>query len=163
MDSTIIDRFPHPVLQTLHEQPTYQQLKAINLQLNANAASIRTTLGDLGLLALTIPKAAYNKLTKTKFITPTNPGAFPSADLPPEIIKITIQQYNLQLAEWKAFTATDSVLKQMLLGAVPDVYTSALKHLSTDYDFANKLQILTHMYSEFGKIHPRPSARTTKK
>ena len=57
MDTAISGLFPHLVLESLQDQPTYQKIKSLNLQLNSNAASIQTTLRDLGFIALTIPKA----------------------------------------------------------------------------------------------------------
>ena len=154
MDASIINRFPHPVIPPLIDQPTYQNLCQMNLRLNANAASIQTTLSDVGFLALTMTRSEYSKVTKTKFIIPANPGPFPSDNLPDDQTRSIIANYNIRLAEWQAYTSTDAVLKQQVLGAVPDVYTSALKHPATGYAFASTLDILTHLFAAYGKIHP---------
>ena len=95
-------------------------------------------------------RSEYAKVTKTKFIIPANPGPFPAN----EHTRSIIANYNILLSEWQAYTFTDAVLKKQVLGAVPDVYTSSLKHPATGYTFASTLDILTHLFVAYGKIHP---------
>jgi hypothetical protein len=54
--SKIVDGFPYPTFPSIVGIPTYEALKDLQLALNANAASVRSNLGNglLGLLALTV-------------------------------------------------------------------------------------------------------------
>ena len=58
---------------------TYKSITELNLQLNANAASMQSNLGDgqLGLLALTVFPAVFNTLSAVAFVHPVNPGTNP--------------------------------------------------------------------------------------
>jgi hypothetical protein len=46
-----VDGFPHPTIAPITGVPNYESINALNLQLNANAASVQSNLGD-GLLGL---------------------------------------------------------------------------------------------------------------
>jgi hypothetical protein len=50
------------------------------------------------------------------------------------------------------FQATDKSLKQLLLGAVNDIYTSALKHRVTGYANVSTRQLIVHLYTKYGNI-----------
>jgi hypothetical protein len=76
----VVYGFPHPIIAPIVGVPTYESINALNLQLNANAASVQSNLGDglLGLLYLTITPAEYNALSATELFPPENPGAAPT-------------------------------------------------------------------------------------
>ncbi len=122
MDS-ITYSFPHMFISSLHDQQTYQKTKKINLQLNDNDTSIKTTFNKLCILSLSIPKPSYNNLKKTKFGIPTNQGPFPYTYLPTNNIN-SLQTYNLHLSHWKPYRSTKLVLTHQLLDAVPNIYTT---------------------------------------
>jgi hypothetical protein len=76
----IVDGFPHPTILLILGIPAYKSIAELNLQLNANAASMQSNLGDgqLGLLALTVSPAVYNTLSTVAFQhRPVNPGTSP--------------------------------------------------------------------------------------
>jgi hypothetical protein len=75
----IVDGFPHPTIAPIIGIPAYESIAELNLQLNANAASVQLNLGDgqLGLLALTVSPAVYNTLRAVAFQHPVNPGTSP--------------------------------------------------------------------------------------
>jgi hypothetical protein len=75
----IVDGFPHPNIAPIVGIPTYESIAELNLQLNANAASVQSNLGDgqLGLLALTVSPAVFNTLSAVAFVHPVNPGTNP--------------------------------------------------------------------------------------
>jgi hypothetical protein len=80
-DKKVVDAFPHPTIAPIVIRvPTYESINALNLQLNANAASVQSNLRDglLGLLYLTITPAEYNALSATELLPPENPGAAPT-------------------------------------------------------------------------------------
>jgi hypothetical protein len=72
----IVDGFPHPNIAPIGGIPTYESIAELNLQLNANTASVQSNLGDgqLGLLALTVSPAVFNTLSAVAFVHPVNPG-----------------------------------------------------------------------------------------
>ena len=76
----IVDGFPHPNIAPIVGIPTYESIAELNLQLNANAASVQSSNlgnGQLGLLALTVSPAVFNTLSAVAFVHPVNPGTNP--------------------------------------------------------------------------------------
>ena len=75
----IVDGIPHPNIALIVGIPTSESIAELNLQLNANAASVQSNLGDgqLGLLALTVSPAVFNTLSAVAFVQPVNPGRNP--------------------------------------------------------------------------------------
>ena len=72
-----IKTFPITTLTRIGGQPTYEQIKEINEELNANAASIVTSRGGgaHGHLAMTVSPATYATLSATPFVAPKMPPA----------------------------------------------------------------------------------------
>jgi hypothetical protein len=81
MSSTTVSR-PHPTIPPILGVPTYATIAELHLKLNANAASVYSSLGDGAheLLALTVSTAVYDALSTTAFEVPINPG--PQPDIP---------------------------------------------------------------------------------
>ena len=71
--------FPHPVLTPIVGEPGWPALRLMQKELNANAVAIPSNLGcgRYGLLSLTMTPTAYNALTTTPVVEPTNPGVQP--------------------------------------------------------------------------------------
>ena len=92
----------------------------LNLQLNANAASVQSNLGDgqLGLLALTVSPAIFNTLSAVAFVHPVNPGTNPV--IPPgataHVTSHLTRVFTTQKALFKEYHATDNVLNDRRLG-----------------------------------------------
>ena len=104
----LLERFPHSVLPPIIGLPTYETIHQMHVLLNANAASVESTLGDgqLGLLGLTITTAKYESLSagNVAFTKPTNPGLNPSIDVTTSTaIQITEanRQHGIQERTWK--------------------------------------------------------------
>ncbi len=108
--SKIVDDFPHPGI------PTYDALKDLQLALNANAASVRSNLGNvlLGLLALNVSSEVHDTLAGKPFVVPINPG--PAATIPDALTGAPIanlcQDHNELKALFLEYYATDKALKQ---------------------------------------------------
>jgi hypothetical protein len=85
----VVDGFPHPAIAPIIGVPTYKSINALNLQLNANAASVQSNLGDglLGLLYLTIPPDEYFALSASEFFLPKNPALRRQCLTPPPTAK----------------------------------------------------------------------------
>jgi hypothetical protein len=156
--NAVTDGFPHPSIQPIIGSPTYATIAAVHLQLNANAASVFSNLGDgqLGLLALTITEEVYNTLSAEPFVPPENPGTQP--DLPGNASNNQIAEFVAEHKEnqriWREFMATDKALKQQLLATVNEMYYKALRNRITGYASITTLQLLTHLYAVYGNITP---------
>ena len=67
---SIVEGFPFPTVLPIVGEPNYESIAALNQQLNANAASVQSHLGNgvLGLLALTVSPAVYTTLSQDAFV-----------------------------------------------------------------------------------------------
>ena len=70
----VIKSFLHPTILPIVGQPTYETLAEIHLELNTNAASVHSHLGNgqLGLLYLTVLPDFYLTQSATPFVPPAN-------------------------------------------------------------------------------------------
>ena len=150
------DTFPFLSVEPIVGQPTYDSIRALQKKLNANAASVVSHLGNgrLGLLYLTVTPEVYRTLSDQEFVPPRNPG--PTADIPENGT-----QYQIQAAEklhqqkiklFSQYDACDRALKQLLIGAVDDMFINALCDSHVGYANVTTLQLLTHLYDTYGKI-----------
>jgi hypothetical protein len=149
----IIGAFPNPTIEPIIGLPTYNSIGAGHLQLNQNTASVESHLGYgiNGLLPLTISAAVYNTLSNELFEVPTNPG--PNPIVQPtgteHQIKEAYRVHSENTRIWREFQATDKLLKQLLLGAVNNIYTRALKHHVTSYANVSTCQLIVHLYTKY--------------
>jgi len=118
----IVDGFPHPNIAPIVGIPTYESIAELNLQLNANAASVQSNLGNgqLGLLALTVSPTVFNTLSAVAFVHPVNPGTNPV--IPPgattHVTSHLTRVFATQKAIFREYHATDNALKQQVIGCV---------------------------------------------
>ena len=152
----IIERFPYPTIKPIIGIPNYETITELLLQLNANAASVQTHLGggNLCLLALTVTSEVYATLSDNPFDPPQNPG--PSPEIPDRVtgpqIAETRAEYEESVKMYKTYDATDKALKQLLLGAVEDMFVRALRYRHIGYANVTTLQLLTHLYTVYVNI-----------
>ena len=80
------------------DQPGYDTIAEVHLQLNANAASVQSHLRDrtLRLLYLTVTPAVFNTLSLILFVPPANLG--PEPTVPAGSTDPIISDIRLQLA-----------------------------------------------------------------
>ena len=153
----IVESFPYPTISPIVGQPGYDTIAEVHLQLNANAASVQSHLGDgaLGLLYLTVTPAVYNTLSLVPFIPPPNPG--PDPIIPANATGPQINDIRLQFANatklYKQYDTTDKALKQLLLGAVDDMFVRSLRNRHIGYANVTTLELLTHLYTVYAKIN----------
>ena len=150
----IVDGFPHPTINPVLVMPTFATIADTNLQLNANAASVHSNLGNgqLGLLSLTVTLVLYQNLAATVFISPTNPGPtpiIPTGATGPQIAWLE-EEHTEATRSWKEYMATDKALKQQLLSAFDDMYYHSLRNIHTGYARVTTRQILDHLYVGYG-------------
>ena len=126
------------------------------LQLNANTASVQSHLGygTIGLLYLTVTPAIFDTLSLTPFIPPANPG--PEPTVPAGVIGPVISDIRLQFTNatrlHKQYNATNKALKQLLLGAVDDMFVCSLRNRHIVYANVTTLKLLTRLYTVYAKI-----------
>jgi len=153
---SIVDNFSHTSIDPIVGQPNYKSLAEVHLNLNTNAASVRSHLGDgrLGLLYLTVTPAVYNTQSNIPFMPPTNLG--PTLMIPNNAISHQINEINCQFNRatelYKEYNDTNKALKSFLISAVDDLYIRALKDKYIGYANVTTLQMLTHLYANYAKI-----------
>eukprot|EP00957_Ditylum_brightwellii_P102043 7777773-Ditylum_brightwellii.AAC.1 len=64
------------------------------------------------------------------------------------------QNHRLQLAVYNKFLNTDKALKNLLLHAVDDQYTKALKQGMIGYTHCTTMQLLENLYRNYGHVTP---------
>jgi hypothetical protein len=155
----IVDGFPHPTIAPIIGIPAYESIAALNLQLNANAASVQSNLGDgqLGLLALTVSPAVYNTLSAVTFQHPVNPpGTSPiiPANATTSVTSAITRCFTTEAAIFKEYHATDNALKQQVIGCVNSMYLRTLSNRVTGFANVTTRQILVHLYRTYGRLSP---------
>jgi hypothetical protein len=152
----LVTNFPHPNISPIVGQPTYKTLTQLHTQLNLNAASVHSNLGNgqLGLLQLTVTAAVYNTLSAIPFLAPANPGA--TVILPPHSTGPQINELNCQhdaaAALFSKYDATDKALKQQIVGAVDAMFLRTLRSKYVGYQNSSTQDMLDHLYSTYAKI-----------
>ena len=152
----IIEGFPHPSIPPIVGQPSFDSLQALKILLSTNAASIISHLGNgiLGLLWLTVSDTVYNTLSVIPFVPPANPGPSPVIPVPSTqaVITAITNTHKRESRIFHEFNNTDKALKQLLLGAVDDMFTRALKNRFIGYANVTTKALLTHLFTTYGKI-----------
>jgi hypothetical protein len=124
--------------------------------LNANAASIQSHLGNglLGLLYLTVSPAIYATLSATAFVPPVNPGPTPVIPAGATCAQISNIRFafNASTAIFRDYDLADKALKQLLLGAVDDMFVRSLQTKYIGYLNVTTRQLLDHLYSQYAEI-----------
>jgi hypothetical protein len=153
---SIVAGFPFPTINPIVGEPNYESIAEVHRFLNANSASIQSHLGNgqLGLLFLTVSPAVYSTLTNVTFHPPLNPG--PLAIVPAGSTGNQINDARLAFTEatnlFKQYDLADKALKQLLLGAVDDMFVRCLQTKYIGYLNVSTRQILDHLYSQYARI-----------
>ena len=125
--------------------------------MSTNAASIVSHLGNglLGLLWLTVSDQVYNTLSALPFVPPPNPGPVPiiPANATGVIVTALTDTHNREAKLFHEFNNTDKALKQLLLGAVDDMFTRALKNRYIGYANVTTKALLAHLFTTYGTIN----------
>ena len=154
--------FPQTSLTTIdpNSPPSHALLSVIAKELNANAISIHSNRGNgkLGHLSLTIITIAYlAKSGNVAFNIPLHPGIHVSHALGATIYQIAEanMQHDAELKDFYVYQQTENILTRLLLAAIPDAYTDAIKDDDTGYGLITTLTIITHLLDTYGKISDR--------
>ncbi len=153
---TIVAGFPFPTVLLIVGKPNYESLFELHQQLNANSSSIPSHLGNgqLGLLPLTVTNVVYNTLSAIPFVPPVNPG--PAPIVPPGLTGPQIADirfaYKTAAALFSDYVLADKALKQLLLGAVEDMFVRSLHAPYVGYLNVPTRVMLQHLYTEYARI-----------
>jgi len=156
---SIVESFPHPTVTPIEGIPTFSSIRQLQVELNSNASSVHSNLGNgqLGLLYLTVSQATYDTISDVPFEVPQNPGPIPI--IPRGTRAGAANDIRTAHAENKRvfnqYIATDKALKSQLIQAVDDLYIKTLKHRITGYANVSTSTILEHLYSAYGKMTPQ--------
>jgi hypothetical protein len=124
-----INGFPHPLIIKIQGLPTYNSITEVQRTLNANAASIKCTLGGglFGYLALTVSPAVYVTHSAAPFMPPVNLGHLPVINpaLTQFQINEAVRQHNECKCLWLEYQNVGKALRQRVLSAVCP-YTSTI-------------------------------------
>ena len=153
---SIVTGFPFPSVLPIVGEPNYESIAALHRQLNASSASIQSHLRNapLGLLQLTVSPAVYNTLSATAFLPPVNPGPapiIPDGSTGPQIADIRFA-FADATSVFKDYDLADKALKQLLLGAVDDMFVRSLQTKYIGYLNVTTREILDHLYSQYARI-----------
>ena len=154
---TILSTFSECTLAPCEGIPNHGYLTAINMYLNQCSSGIHSNLGDgtLGYLILTATPVVYASVSTLNFVRPINPG--PTAIIPnPAPAAAVIGQLTREHAEnhrvFLEYATTDAACKKVIMSLIPDVFYRTLKHNHTGYATVTSLEILSHLWSEYGQL-----------
>ncbi|CAB9511209.1 hypothetical protein SEMRO_474_G150160.1 [Seminavis robusta] len=154
-----IDHFTKTELTAIppEEKPTYNSLKILHQELNANAMAVPSTGGggNYGHLALALTPAQFNALPNTiPWVLPAHPGVAPvhAGNATQAQITETNRLYIASETRFFVCRATETALRKQLLDAIPDTFTKALKHEMYGYAQLTVIQVLTHLDTTYGTV-----------
>ena len=153
-------KFVIPVLTPFpaNVSPDFTTITLLQTEVNTNAQGIRSSAGGIyGLLTVTMSAAAYALLPNvTAFVVPVNPGDNPvhAAGATQAQITETNRAHLVNKAIWDTYQDTNQAIKAQILSVCPDIYLEALKQPHVGYGARTALELLTHLWANYGKIEP---------
>ena len=160
--SSVDIHLPHTSLTTINPNspPSYASLSVIATDLNVNAISVHSNRGNgkLGHLSLTITNTAYlvksGNVTFDIFTQPSIQTTYTDRATSFQITEAN-RQHDKQLKDFYVYNQTDNTLKRLLLAAILDTYTDAIKNDDMGYGSITMFTILTHLIDTYGEISDR--------
>ena len=157
ISTNITEAFITPVLTAFPSGvvPSYKTLSLMQTELNQNARAIDSAADGHGHLVLTMSPTVYAALTNNvPFVIPVNPGDTP--DLTNANTGILITEANRVLLVhqrvYNTYKKTDLALKAQIIAVCPEKYIRRLKVPNLGYSGCSTLELLTHLWTHYGKI-----------
>ena len=152
--------FPHPVLSRIAEgtaRPSFATLRVVQAELNTNALAIHANggTGVHGHLVLVMEPAKF--LIRTAGVTHDAP-AFPGQHPVYAANSTSLQRSEInaihkgELDSFHTYHNTDNALRSLLIAACPNIFIQKLKDDEHGYGGKTTLDILTHLWAEYGTI-----------
>ena len=144
-------------LAPLQGIPTYSYLSELNSYMNACTSDVHSNLGcgTLGYLVLSAPPATFALLCATPFVRPVNPGPFfvcPTPTPAAAVLAELSRQFREQLRTFREYYDVDKAIKAKIQTLIPEIYYKTLKNKHTGYSQVRGLDILTHLWTEYGTL-----------
>jgi hypothetical protein len=132
----IVSNFPHPHLDPIVGQPSYETVHQLHLQLNLNAASIHSNLsdGELGVLQVTVLIKVYDTLSTAPFV---ESATITELNCAHDATTYLFNQYD----------STDKALTQQIIGAIDATHLKTLRSKYSGFQNPSTRDILDHLYS----------------
>ena len=154
--------YPFPQLTRITPDtatPTYATLRVAQTELNDNAMSVSSILGDgiQGHLSLVVSPAEYmaRSINNVPFVPPVQPPhnpVYPAGANAAARIEIA-RQFKVDHVEYKLYHETAKALKSQLIAAVAPNFIRALWDKKYGFSTVTVLQLLTHLWTTYGEIN----------
>lgn len=148
--------FPHPVLTKIVGRPSYNSLHILLKEIYANLISVPSVCGNgtLGHLKIAMPDAAYAKLSKLPFVTPTHPSVKPphaTGQTGQQINEIN-HQYLQDIQEFTHFIQVQTLIQQQIIAAVDRVYIAQLEDPLFGFAKVSCEHLMNYLAAQYGNI-----------
>jgi hypothetical protein len=133
----IMNISPNPVLPKIDNKPTFEDIQVTTSLLNANAISVPSMVGGgaHGHLVIIMNQVEYSDISAYPWVEPFNPNAIPI--IPPGTHAVDAAQLARMHAECRRIYTNiinvDQALKQLILEAYDNLYTSQLEDYLLQY------------------------------
>ena len=152
---TIKSNFPFSIIPREPGLPDFEKINGVHAKGKANCASVQSTLGggSHGLLGLALSAPTYLQITGANFYRPVNPGLLPQAVVgtAAQMAEI-VRRHKEELRMYRIVQATDDACKSQLLEAFDKIYFRGLRNRHTGFTGISYLDMITHLYNNFGII-----------
>ena len=150
----VIESFPIPVLTRISGQLTYEKLREVNKELNANAASVASARGGgaHGHLALTVSPTVYATLSATPFTAPVMPTRGNPAGMTGPQIENANRIYDAAITEYTTYVNLQKALRKQLIAAVDPLFLDAIKQPYVGFANVPVYDMLRHLYTTYVEL-----------
>jgi hypothetical protein len=145
----IINVFPNPVLPKIDNEPTFEDIQITTRLLNANAISINLMAGGgaHGHLGIIMSQVECTAVSASPWVEPFNPNDIPI--IPPGTTAVDAAQLARMHAECRRIYTNrinvDQALKEIILEAYYNMYTSQLEDYLLQYANRSALDSVVHL------------------
>lgn len=153
---SLIEGFPKATPTRIVGIPTYENIKRLNDDISANAASIHSELGGgtHGHLGLTVNPTIYATVSGTPYTAPTSPEPPVLTGFTGHQITAANRRYDSDKRKFAEFVALQNALKKQILNSVDDIYMAAIEQPYIGHANRTVLNLITHLYDTYAKISP---------
>jgi hypothetical protein len=145
----IINGFPNPIFPKIDHEPMFEDIQVTARLLNANAISIPSIAGagSHGHLGIIMTQVEYAAIATSPWVEPYNTNAVPI--IPPGTTVVDAAQITRMHAECRRIYTNcinvDQALKNLILEAYDNMYTSQLEDYILQYANRSALEIIMHL------------------
>lgn len=145
-----------PKIATSTQEPTRLTLKQFQECIQDQAMAITSaTEPMLGFLGLVLKDESYSSINNgTSYNLPVDPGAGPvhANNATAAQITETSRLFTIEREQYRTYCEFQVILVSMITNCCPEKYLTALKHPITKFRQCTPLQLLDHLWIEYGTI-----------